>query len=180
MTQFRLKPIQRPRFSSCNNFTKHDFHSCLPTTSFSTQQCCRLLWMLSRLTSLSFVCVASFGTRSFLFPVFQQQSPCMLLPSLAVGLIWKSNTCLQFSHHTSSSARWLKTLNQVFATVRQSEITDRNMGHPVRCTELTMSHQERKMRHWPLRLWSGFCLVWTPDWVVTSNHWRHLVDIVRK
>lgn len=121
----------------------------------------------------------------FWHPLFSVSSFSTTVPLYAaskfssVGLIWKSNTSLHFSHHTSSSARWLKTLNQVFATVRQSEITDRNMGHPVLCTELTMSHQERKMRHWPSRMLSEFCLVWTPDWV-ESNHWRHLVGIGRK
>ena len=43
-------------------------------------------------------------------------------------LIWKSNASLHFSHHTSSRARWLKTLNQASATVQQSEITGQEYG----------------------------------------------------
>lgn len=41
----------------------------------------------------------------------------------SVKLIWKSNVSLLFSHRTSSMAWRLKTLNQAFATARQSEIT---------------------------------------------------------
>lgn len=43
-------------------------------------------------------------------------------------LIWKSNVSLHFSHHTSRTARWLKTLNQASATVQQSEITGQEYG----------------------------------------------------
>ncbi len=122
---FRLEQIHRQQPSSCNNFILQS-ESCVFTHHmkvFSRQNSGSHPWFFS--------CFASLLLLSTYVLCFQ----CSRIVSLYVSskfssarLIWKSNVSLHFSYHTSSAARWLKTLNQASATVQQSEITGQEYG----------------------------------------------------